>query len=135
VALDGVTVTVTARAVIHDEKTAKAGAMQTQRNRWMAGRGQVARAFVKPLLQAALTRRNLNALDMAAFLLAPPRVLTLAGFGGMWLLAMAGAPGILSAWVWFSCLALFAAYVCLGLYLDPARRATWREGMPCRLRI
>jgi cellulose synthase/poly-beta-1,6-N-acetylglucosamine synthase-like glycosyltransferase len=119
-ALEGVTITWTDRAVIHDEKTAKAGAMQTQRNRWMAGRGQVARAFVKPLLRAAFTQRNLNALDMAAFLLAPPRVLTLAGFGAMWLLAMAGAPGVLGAWVWFSCLALFAAYVCLGLYLDGA---------------
>jgi hypothetical protein len=122
-ALEGVAIAWTDKAVIHDEKTAKPQAMQTQRNRWMAGRGQVARAYVKPLLKSFVSRFNLNALDMAAFLLSPPRVLTLAGFAGMWLLAMLHVPGAWSPAVWFGCLALFAAYVCLGLFLDgaPAR--------------
>lgn len=122
-ALEGVAITWTDKAVIHDEKTARADAMQTQRNRWMAGRGQVARAYVKPLLKSFFTTGNWNALDMAAFLMSPPRVLTLAGFGALLLLALAGVPGVWSAALWFGCLALFGAYVCLGLYLDgaPAR--------------
>lgn len=122
-ALEGVPIAWTDKAVIHDEKTAKAGAMQTQRNRWMAGRGQVARAHAGPLLASFLKTGNWNALDAAAFLLSPPRVLTLAGFGAMGALAAAGVPGAWPAGVWFGCLALFAAYVCLGLYLDgaPAR--------------
>jgi hypothetical protein len=113
----------TDRAVVYDEKTAKPAAMQTQRNRWVAGRGLVARAYVRPLLGSFVATGNWNALDMAAFLLTPPRVLTLAGFGALWLLALAGVPGTWPAGVWFGCLALFAAYVCLGLYLDgaPAR--------------
>jgi cellulose synthase/poly-beta-1,6-N-acetylglucosamine synthase-like glycosyltransferase len=122
-ALENVAIIWTDRAVIYDEKTAKPAAMQTQRNRWMAGRGQVARAYVKPLLKSFFATGNWNALDMAAFLLTPPRVLTLAGFGGMWLLSLAHVPGAWPAALWFVCLALFAAYVCLGLYLDgaPAR--------------
>jgi cellulose synthase/poly-beta-1,6-N-acetylglucosamine synthase-like glycosyltransferase len=120
-ALERTAIAWTDRAVVFDEKTSRAEAMQTQRNRWMAGRGQVARAYLRPLLLAGL-KGNRDALDMAAFLLTVPRVLALAGFGCFFLLALAlpKLPGILPAWVWFACLTGFALYVIAGLALDGA---------------
>lgn len=127
-ALDGVAIGWTDRAVIFDEKTARPGAMQTQRTRWMAGRGQVARAYLGPLFRHFFRTGSLNALDMACFLLTVPRVLALAGFGGFALLALVapGLPGLLPAGVWLSCLALFVAYVLLGLWLDHAPASAYR---------
>lgn len=117
--LEGLAIAWTARAVIFDEKTASAEALQTQRNRWMAGRAQVARTHLRRLVIAGL-KGNRNALDLAAFLLSMPRVLMLGGFGAFWLLALAHVPGIFPAYVWFACLALFAVYVFTGLALDGA---------------
>ncbi|HEY9720791.1 MAG TPA: glycosyltransferase family 2 protein, partial [Oscillatoriaceae cyanobacterium] len=123
-ALEGLTIAWTPRAVIFDEKTGSAQALQTQRNRWMAGRAQVARAHLRQLLLKGLTG-NRNALDMAAFLLSIPRVLMLAGWGSFCLLGLAHAPGFWPASVWFACLALFALYVLLGLALDGAPRSAY----------
>lgn len=127
-ALEGVAIGWTDKAVIFDEKTARSTAMQTQRNRWMAGRGQVARAYLGPLMLHFLKTRSLNALDMAAFLMTVPRVLALAGFGGFALLALVapGLPGLWPAGVWFTCLALFGAYVLLGLWLDDAPASAYK---------
>lgn len=127
-AVEDVAIGWTDKAVIFDEKTAKAGAMQTQRSRWMAGRGQVARAYLGPLFKHFFTTGSLNALDMAAFLLTVPRVLALAGFGGFALLALAvpGLPGLLPAGVWFACLGLFGLYVLMGLWLDDAPASAYR---------
>ena len=123
-ALEGVPVRWTDRAAVFDEKTAKAEAMGTQRTRWMAGRGQVARAFVGPLLRRFVATRDPLALDTALYLVAAPRSLLLAGMGGFLLLAAAapGLPGIWPAWVWSGACAGFVGYVFAGLWLDGATR-------------
>lgn len=121
-ALEGTAVVWTDRAAIYDEKTAKPEAMGTQRDRWMAGRGQVARAFVGPLLAKFARTGSLLALDTALYLVAAPRSLLLAGMGGLTLLALAapGLPGMWPAWVWLATCAGFVAYVLAGLALDGA---------------
>ena len=124
-ALEGVAIHWCDRAVVFDEKTATASAMGTQRNRWMAGRGHVARAYALPLLKAGLLRFNWSALDMAAFLLAPPRVLTLMGFALLAACAALGVPGLWPWGLWVACLMAFGFYVLLGLYLDGAPRAAY----------
>lgn len=127
-ALRGVHVHWTDRAAIFDEKTARASAMGTQRARWVAGRGQVARAYVLPLLGHFFRTGSRDALDMAAFLLTVPRVLALAGWLGFFGLALfaPGLPGLLPWGVWFACLAGFALYVLLGLWLDGAPASSYR---------
>lgn len=121
-ALEGTSVLWTDRAAVYDEKTSKAEAMGTQRDRWMAGRGQVARAFVGKLLWKFLRSGDPLALDTALYLVAAPRSLLLAGMGGLTLLALAapGLPGIWPAWVWLAACSGFVAYVLAGLWLDGA---------------
>jgi cellulose synthase/poly-beta-1,6-N-acetylglucosamine synthase-like glycosyltransferase len=121
-ALEGTPVRWTDRAVVFDEKTARPEAMGTQRGRWMAGRGQVARAFVGPLLAKFVRTGDPLALDTAGYLVAAPRSLLLASMGGMLLLALAapGLPGMWPAWVWFATCLGFVAYVLAGLWLDGA---------------
>lgn len=127
-AIEGIYVHWTDRAVIFDEKTARASAMGTQRARWVAGRGQVARAYALPLLSHFVRTGSLTALDMAAFLLTVPRVLALAGWLGFWVLALAvpELPGLLPWGVWFACLAGFGVYVVLGLWLDGAPASAYK---------
>lgn len=127
-ALEGVGVHWTDRAVVYDEKTARASAMGTQRARWVAGRAQVARAYVGKLLWQFARAGNLDALDMAAFLLTVPRVLALAGWLALLGLALAapGLPGLLPWGVWLACLAGFGLYVVLGLWLDGAPASAYR---------
>jgi cellulose synthase/poly-beta-1,6-N-acetylglucosamine synthase-like glycosyltransferase len=127
-AIRGTKIRWTARAVVYDEKTARAEAMGKQRDRWMSGRGQVARAYLGPCVRAFFRTGNASALDMAGFLVTPPRSLMLAGLGFFWLLALAAphTPGVLPAWVWFLGLAGFAVYVLMGLWLDGAPLSAYR---------
>lgn len=123
-ALEGTPVRWTDCAVVYDEKTARAEAMGTQRNRWMAGRGQVARAFFGPLMRRFTSSGDPLALDTALFLVAAPRSLLLAGMGGFFLLAalLPGLPGLWPAWVWFGACFGFVLYVLAGMWLDGAER-------------
>ena len=127
----------TDRAVVYDEKTARPEAMGTQRTRWLAGRGQVARAYVGPLLARFGRTGDLRALDTALYLVAPPRSLLLAALAGFTGLALvgdrawaggamggAGLPGVWPLWGWLALDLGFVAYVLAGLALDGAR---WRE--------
>lgn len=125
----GIQIRWTDRAVVYDEKTARAEAMGRQRDRWMAGRGQVARAYVRPLFSTFVRTGNASALDMGCFLLTPPRSLTLAAQGGLWLLALVcpRLPGLWPAPVWLAGLLGFCAYVLLGLWLDGAPASAYRE--------
>ena len=123
-ALEGTPVHWSERAVVYDEKTARPEAMGTQRVRWMAGRGQVARAFSGPLLRRFIATGDPLALDTALFLLAAPRSLLLAGMGGFLVLSAAfpRLPGIWPAWLWLATCLGFVAYVLAGLWLDGASR-------------
>lgn len=123
-ALAGTPVRWTDRAVVFDEKTARPEAMGTQRDRWMAGRGQVARAYVGPLLRRFAATGDALALDTALFLVAAPRSLLLAGMGGFLLLALLapGIPGLWPAATWFSVCLGFVGYVLAGMWLDGATR-------------
>lgn len=129
-ALAGKPIHWTDRAVIWDEKTSQAEAMGRQRDRWMAGRGQVARQYVGPLLGAFFRTGNGSALDMAAFLISPPRSLALAAQGGLLLAALAlprvvTVPGLWPAWVWGACLSGFVVYVLAALWLDGSPAAAY----------
>lgn len=126
-ALEGTPVRWTDRAVVFDEKTARPEAMGTQRDRWMAGRGQVARAYCGPLLRRFVATGDALALDTALFLVAAPRSLLLAGMGGCFLLAALapGLPGIWPAWVWFGACLGFVGYVLAGMWLDGATRSDY----------
>ncbi|MDB5100596.1 MAG: glycosyl transferase family 2 [Cyanobacteria bacterium RYN_339] len=126
-ALRKIAITWTDRAIIYDEKTSRADAMATQRDRWMAGRGQVAREYLGPCVRAFFREGNLNALDMAAYLTTPPRILMLAMLGLLFLAALAGLPGVWPALIWFLGLAGFVAYVFLGLWLDGAPASAYRR--------
>ncbi len=123
-ALAGTPVRWTDHAVVYDEKTARAEAMGTQRNRWMAGRGQVARAYFGPLMRRFAATGDALALDTALFLVAAPRSLLLAGMGGFLLLAtiLPGLPGLWPAWVWLGVCLGFVAYVLIAMWLDGASR-------------
>lgn len=126
-ALAGIPVRWTDQAVVYDEKTARAEVMGTQRSRWMAGRGQVARAFVGPLLRRFAATGDPLALDTALFLVAAPRSLLLAGLGGFCLLALLvpGLPGLWPAWIWLAACFGFVGYVLAGLWLDGASRGDY----------
>lgn len=117
----------TDRAVVFDEKTTRADAMATQRDRWMAGRGQVARAYLGPCVRAFFREGNLDALDQAAYLTTPPRILMVALQGLLLAAALAHVPGAWPAWIWALGLLGFVAYVFLGLWLDHAPAAAYRE--------
>jgi cellulose synthase/poly-beta-1,6-N-acetylglucosamine synthase-like glycosyltransferase len=121
-ALEGTAVVWTDRAAVYDEKTVRPEAMGTQRDRWMAGRGQVARTFTGPLLATFARTGSLLALDTALYMLAVPRSLLLAGMGSLTLLALAapGLPGLWPAWIWLATCLGFVAYVLAGLWLDGA---------------
>lgn len=115
----------TPHAVVFDEKTAQAGSMQVQRQRWVAGRGAVARRFTGPLLRQACRSRSLLAFDNALYLSAPPRSLLLGLWGGLAVLALSGALGsVWPAWLWLGLLGLFGVYVAAALWLDGA---SWRD--------
>lgn len=111
------------KAIVLDEKTSHVGAMQIQRERWVAGRAQVAKTFLRSLLVAFVTRGNPVALDVAGYLCAPPRSVMLAGHTLLFIAAVLALPGTWPAIFWGCVLILFAIYVGTGLWLDgnPAR--------------
>lgn len=124
-ALWGVAAHWTPQAIILDEKTARAESMKLQRQRWVAGRGSVARQFTGALLRKAWQTKSLLALDTAFYLSAPPRSMLV----GMWgVLALLGFTGVLSsiwpAGLWLSLIGLFAVYLGAALWLDGAN---WQD--------
>lgn len=109
---------------VRDEKPTGLGVAVRQRSRWMAGKREVARRSLLPLLRAAARRRSLAPIDLAVRLSQPGRsfVALLTG-----LLAVASAttrsPLLLAWWLWAAVAGLQVLYPLPFL---------WRERVPVR---
>lgn len=106
-AVKGGTIAWSGGAAVLDEKTSRTQAMGLQRARWLSGRMEVTRRCLRPLLGATLRTGNLSALDLALFLLSPPRVITLIGLGALFALSL-GPGDVWPPGLWLACLGGFA---------------------------
>ena len=113
--LAGVRVAYAGEAVVLGEMPATGAASRTQRERWEGGRVALVRRYLPPLVRAAVARRSVVALDLAADLLVPPLTLlaALSGLGAavaLWL-AWAGLAGVWGVAGWAAAVAGLAVYV------------------------
>ena len=86
---------------VRDEKPVDIGVAVRQRARWMAGKRDVRRRWIRPLLRRAATERSPALADLAIRLVQPGRsfvALVTAGLGAV--AAVSGARMLLSARIW-----------------------------------
>lgn len=119
--LRGVRVAFAGEATVFGEMPERREVAAVQRQRWMGGRMEIARAHLPALLKGALARRSPMLADLAVDLLVPPVSLLIAALAAGSAAALAvvllGAAGT-ALFVWF------AAGLALALHVaDAARRA------------
>lgn len=86
---------------VRDEKPADAGVAVRQRGRWLAGRRQIARRRVLPLLRHGLRTRRWGPIDQALRLVRPSRTIVAAASAAFAVTAaLASWPGLLRWEVW-----------------------------------
>jgi len=117
-------------AISRGQAAMRWGDAAKQRLRWYGGVFEIRRNFSWRLLKAALSNRNLSALDLAIELLLPSfstlALLSIATLGLHLLLLWIGSPSLLPLWVSIAIIGLWVAFPFLALMGEGAPTSAYR---------